>query len=125
MLVAPALVSAQGDNSEGGETWGGMHVRLQMTAQGATVEFDCAHGAILVPVKPNAAGEFTATGTYSPEHGGPIRKDEAPHDLPATYKGTIRGDTMQLEIELADKTQPLPTPLTLTRGKFGRVFKCR
>ncbi len=56
--------------------------------------------------------------------GGPVQKNNPPHDLPAIYKGTIQGDTMQLEIVLADKEQA-PEPLTLTRGKTGRVMKCR
>jgi hypothetical protein len=124
-LLAGGLASSGqcGDN-DGGEIWGGLHVSMQMTAQGATLEFDCAHGAILAAVKPDAAGDFRVTGTYTPEHGGPIRKDNPPRDLPATYKGTIHGDTMQLQVELSDKDQQ-PPALTLTRGTNGRVMKCR
>ena len=107
-----------------GETWGGLHVRMQTSAAGATLEFDCAHGAIHEPIKTNAHGEFSVSGTYIPEHGGPVRRDETPRELPATYKGSIDGDTMQLQIELSDKT-PGPPPMTLKRGASGRVFKCR
>lgn len=97
---------------------------MEVSALGATLEFDCAHGEILEAIKPNAKGEFSARGTYTPEHGGPIRKDNPPRDLPAVYKGSIDGGVMRLEVVLADKDQA-PEPLTLTRGQVGRVMKCR
>jgi hypothetical protein len=130
-LCAALLSSARGISSQQGRdgdapanVWGGMHVSMEMSAGGATLEFDCARGTIAEPIKANAKGEFSARGTYTPERGGPVQKNNPPHDLPAIYKGTIQGDTMQLEIVLADKEQA-PEPLTLTRGKTGRVMKCR
>ena len=106
------------------EVWGGRDIRMEVTPAGATVEFDCAHGNVLEPINANAQGEFAARGTYTPEHGGPIRKDNPPRDLPATYKGSIESDTMRLQVLLTDKDQQ-PEPFTLTRGKTGRVMKCR
>jgi hypothetical protein len=106
------------------DVWGGHGVSMKVTPQGATLEFDCAHGNMLEPIKANAKGEFTARGTYTPERGGPISRDNPPRDLPATYKGSIDGDTMRLEIMLAEKDQA-PEPFTLTRGKVGRLVKCR
>ena len=120
MLFAGLPAGAQDDS----ELWGGRDIRMEMTAQGATIEFDCGHGSILQPVKPNAAGEFSVAGTYTPERGGPIRKDNPPSDLPATYKGTISGDRMRLEILLSDKDRQ-PPPFTLTRGGAGKLMKCR
>ena len=112
------------DASTTPDVWGGHHVSMKVTPQGATLEFDCAHGNILEPIKANAKGEFTARGTYTPERGGPVSRDNPPRDLPATYKGSIDGDTMRLEIMLAEKDQA-PEPFTLTRGKVGRLVKCR
>ncbi|MFZ0914378.1 MAG: hypothetical protein WBQ76_03030 [Candidatus Korobacteraceae bacterium] len=106
------------------DVWGGHGVSMKVTPQGATLEFDCAHGNMLEPIKANAKGEFTARGTYTPERDGPISRDNSPRDLPATYKGSIDGDTMRLEIMLAEKDQA-PEPFTLTRGKVGRLVKCR
>ena len=121
----PATNLQQGqDASASSDVWGGRDISMEVTPQGATLEFDCAHGNVLEPIKANAKGEFAARGTYTPEHGGPIRRDNPPRDLPATYKGTIDGDTMRLEVVLADKDQQ-PQPFTLTRGKAGRVMKCR
>ena len=112
------------DASTTPDVWGGHHVSMKVTPQGATLEFDCAHGNMLEPIKANAKGEFTARGTYTPERGGPVSRDNPPRDLPATYKGSIDGDTMRLEIMLAEKDQA-PEPFTLTRGKAGRLVKCR
>lgn len=106
------------------DVWGGSHVSMKVTPQGATLEFDCAHGSLLEEIKPNAKGEFTAHGTYTPEHGGPVMRDNPDRDLPATYQGSVDGDTMRLEIMLADNAEA-PEPFTLTRGKAGRVVKCR
>jgi hypothetical protein len=106
------------------DVWGGHHVNMRVTPQGATLEFDCAHGTMLEPIKANAKGEFTARGTYTPERGGPVSRDNSPRNIPATYKGSIEGDTMRLEILLADN-EPAPGPFVLTRGKFGKLVKCR
>ncbi len=111
------------DNEASPETWGGMHVTMEVSAEGATLQFDCAQGAILQPIRPNAKGEFSVSGTYTPEHGGPVQKDNPSRDLPAIYKGAIAGDTMHLEIVLSDKNQQ-PEPFILTRGKTGRVVRC-
>jgi hypothetical protein len=126
MLVSePATNPQRGqDASTTPDVWGGHGVSMKVTPQGATLEFDCAHGTMLEPIKANAKGEFTVRGTYTPERGGPISRDNPPRDLPATYKGSIDGDTMRLEIMLAEKEQA-PEPFTLTRGKVGRLVKCR
>lgn len=106
------------------EVWGGPHVSLVMSSENATFEFDCAQGVIATPIQPDSKGNFSATGTYTPQRGGPISKNNPPQDLPATYRGTIRGNTMHLEILLPDKNQQ-PPAMTLTKGQAGRVMKCR
>jgi hypothetical protein len=125
LMAQPATNLQRGEDVSGSpDMWGGNDINMEVTPQGATVEFDCARGNILKPIKANAKGEFVTRGTYTPEHGGPITRANPPRDLPATYKGTIDGDTMRLEVMLADKDQQ-PEPFTLTRGKVGRVIKCR
>jgi len=103
--------------------WGGPQVILQRTAQGATLQFDCAHAVIQQPITPDAKGDFTASGTYTPERGGPARKDSPPKDLPATFRGNITGDTMQLEITFSGDQSPLQ--FTLTQGKMSKLIRCR
>jgi hypothetical protein len=123
----PAANLTQGRNGDASpDTWGGRDISMEMMPQGATVQFDCASGVVLEPIKANAKGEFVARGTYTPQHGGPVTLANPPRDLPATYKGSIQGDTMQLQVLLADKYKDqAPDPFTLTRGKSGRVVLCR
>lgn len=105
------------------QKWGARGISLQMTAEGANVEFDCAQGRIFQPIQPNASGEFSLAGTYTAQRGGPVQKNSTSTGVPATYKGTINGATMNLQIILSDGSQ-LP-PFTLTRGSAGRLIKCR
>jgi hypothetical protein len=111
------------DTSSASEVWGGEDVRLVLSAQGATVEFDCAEGKLLQPIKAASNGEFTARGIYTPGQFGPIRKDNPPREMPAIYKGTISDDTMHLQVILEDK-KIQPPPFTLTKGKSGHVVRC-
>lgn len=106
------------------EVWGGRGVSMVMSGQNVTLEFDCAQGVIMTPIKPDAGGNFNVAGTYTPQRGGPVMKDNPPQDLPATYKGTIHGNTMHLEVVLQNANQQ-PPAFTLTKGEAARVVKCR
>jgi hypothetical protein len=121
--TAPNLQEDE-DTNAASEVWGGQDVRLRINAEGATVEFDCANGKILQPIKADANGEFTARGTYTPGRFGPIRKDDPPREMPAIYKGKISGDTVHLQVILENKAIQ-PPPFTLTKGKDGHVVRCR
>jgi hypothetical protein len=103
--------------------WGGEHVEMRVTAAGATLEFDCAHGTIAEALHPDAAGGFTAQGTFVPEHAGPSR-DDAPASLKATYTGTIKDATLSLKI-VVEGHDPEGTAYQLTRDQPGHVRKCR
>ena len=111
------------DKNDASEVWGGPDVRLRMNSQGASVEFDCADGKILQPIKADANGDFTARGTYTPGQFGAIQKDHPLQEMPAIYKGKISGDAMQLQV-IIEKKEMEPAPFTLTRGKNGRVVRC-
>ncbi len=129
VTVARAKVTAanfQEDEhaSAASEVWGGRDIRLRINAQGATVEFDCADGKILQPIKADANGEFTARGTFTPGLFGPVRKDNPPREVPAIYKGKISGDTVHLQVILENKEMQ-PPPFTLTKGKDGHVVRCQ
>ena len=123
LLSAPAL-RAQEKGIDSSQIWGGRGIALHMNATGATIEFDCAHGTIKDPMPPIAGGDFSVAGFYTPEMGGPVQKNAPPRDLHATYNISISGDTMRLQVMLADKN-PQPPPYTLTRGTAGKVIKCR
>jgi hypothetical protein len=101
--------------------WGGLHVRLVLNESGGEIEFDCAHGAIREPLKPDREGRFSVAGTFYRE-GGPTRSDEA--GLPARYSGRIEGDRMTLTLTLKDSNEK-PDEFMLTRGNEGRLRKCK
>ena len=52
-------------------SWGGDHIRLEVTETGATVEYDCAYGSIEGPLFLDKADNFEARGIYIFERGGP------------------------------------------------------
>lgn len=126
LLVATVSVSVSQsqDANAAPEVWGGRDISMVVSGENVTLEFDCAQGVIMTPIKPDANGNFSVAGTFTPQRGGPIMKDNPPQDLPATYKGTIHGNSMHLEVLLQDKTQQ-PLAFTLTKGDAGRVVKCR
>jgi hypothetical protein len=106
-----------------GTVWGGTHVELEVTAEGATLEFDCASGTITKPLQVDAQGNFKGTGTFMREHPGPVMRN-GPPPAPATYSGSIQKGTMKLSITSGaqDESQG---EYVLTQGKSGRVFKCK
>jgi hypothetical protein len=104
-------------------TWGGPHISLQVTDKGASINYDCAHGTIDQRIKTDRRGHFEARGLHYKEHGGPIRRDESQSGEPATYTGTINGQTMTLTVILTNTRETIGT-YTLTHGKRGRVMKC-
>lgn len=102
--------------------WGGPHVRLDVTATGANIEFDCGHGTLSGPLILRD-GRFVASGTYVRE-GGPVRADGAEKSQPAHFKGQVAGAQMTLTFSLADDQSGAET-FTLTRGAGSRLFKCK
>jgi hypothetical protein len=104
--------------------WGGEHVRLTVGATSAAVEYDCAHGTIDGPLVVRSDGRFEAGGTYTREHGGPIRDGEVPDVHPARYTGRVEGDRMSLTVDVLDTSGIVPGQYTLARGVTAHVFKC-
>jgi hypothetical protein len=100
--------------------WGGDHARLTVSSTAATIELDCAHGTVDVPLAMDRNGRFDVGGIFVREHGGPIRVDETLEQEPARYAGTTDGRTMNLTVT---SSQLLAT-FTLGLGQQGRVVKC-
>ncbi|MDT7541159.1 MAG: hypothetical protein QOE33_1063 [Acidobacteriota bacterium] len=105
-------------------TWGGEHISLDVNAQGARVEYDCAHGTIDQKIVADERGHFDLRGTHVREHGGPVRKDETADSHPAQYAGQIKGDTMSLTVTESDTKEVVGT-FTLVYGQQPRLMKCR
>ena len=102
--------------------WGGMHVTLESSEGGATLEFDCATGTIREPIVLDSAGHFDVAGSYNREGPGPVRQG-VQTDSSARYSGTVTGETMTLAVRLEGTSEPLLN-LSLTRGKQGKIRKC-
>src|SRR5688500_14908613 len=82
--------------------WGGSHVSMQVTSDGARLEYDCAEGVIEEQLRPDGEGSFTAAGTHTPGRGGPIREGEILPSFRARYDGHVKGDQMSLLVTLTE-----------------------
>ena len=103
--------------------WGGEHVGLTLDASGGTVEYDCAAGRIDEPIVTDAAGAFAASGSHTPNTGGPEQVGEVRPSYPARYTGTVSGDTMRLQVTLPDRDLEMP-PFVLRRGVEPQLMRC-
>ena len=125
VLVAVWIGCAAGSTAKSGAlmgSWGGQHIGLEATAEGARIEYDCAHGTIEGPIIPGRDGRFEATGTHAAEHGGPVHEGENEEGRPALYRGELKGDTLTLTVTL-DSGEEAGT-FTLSRGAAPRLMKC-
>ncbi|MEO6387402.1 MAG: hypothetical protein ABIT16_02930 [Croceibacterium sp.] len=104
-------------------SWGARGVSLVLDAQQGHLEYDCAAGTIAGPLVPDAAGRFAADGTHTPGQGGPVRIDQPPPSWPARYTGIVRGDTIQLSVEVPARALSLG-PFTLRRGAQPQLLRC-
>lgn len=123
LLVLMMLPNSQKTSRIATGVWGGLHIQLEVAADSAKVEFDCAHGVIEGPLVVDAQGNFELCGSFTQERGGPIRADEKPQPREATYSGTIKGDTMKLTLKVAGVDEA--ETFTLEHNKPGDLVKCK
>ena len=102
--------------------WGGQHISINVGPKYAKIEYDCASGVINGPLVVDASGHFNLRGTHSMERGGPVRENDNPPEHPATYTGTIKGNTMTLTLKVGDSDEET---FTLEKGKPGELVKCK
>lgn len=103
-------------------TWGGQSIAMEVSDEGAEIEFDCAQGRITEKIVPDADGKFETKGVFARERGGPQRMGEN-NEQPAVYRGSIKEKTMTLTIELTRNNETVGA-FTLTQGKTGRIHRC-
>jgi hypothetical protein len=104
-------------------TWGGDHISLEVSEEGAVVEYDCAHGTISEPLKVDSQGKFQAKGMHFRERGGPQRVDADDKGEPVIYSGTTDGKTATFKITNSVTDEVIGT-FSLTLGKRSRLTKC-
>lgn len=113
-VAVPSPGALQGD-------WGGRHVGLTLTADGGTLEYDCAAGTMTPPVV-LADGTFTAEGRHTPGWGGPEIEGQILPTFAVRYTGRVRGDTMTLRGDVENGVTL--GPFTLRRGAEPIIFRC-
>jgi hypothetical protein len=121
-VLLPGIRGAAEERTVTTGMWGGEHVILQVSKSGAEVEFDCAHGQITQPITLDKHGDFSVAGTFTPEHGGPVRRDEDTPPAQARYSGHVEGDTLSLKVTLEKE---VVGTYTLTRDSQPILRKCR
>jgi hypothetical protein len=104
--------------------WGGQHIRAEVSERGAEIEFDCARGTIPKQITLDSSHEFDISGTFTAEHGGPVRDDEANTGRPARYKGSVEQQELTLTISDVNTKEVIGT-FTLKFGNESRLMKCR
>jgi hypothetical protein len=104
-------------------TWGGEHIALTVSGDGAHLEFDCASGDITGPLTIDTDGRLSIEGVYIQGHGGPIRSDEQSDRKRARYSGRVEGTKLTLDITLIDSNESVGS-FTLTHGAEPIVRKC-
>jgi hypothetical protein len=102
-----------------GGTWGGDNAGLIVNDTDVHVHIGCTLGDAVGPIRPDANGQFEATGTYN--------VDAYPVDRgilhPAGFAGRIVGETMTLTVTLTDTGRVLG-PVTLVYGKEPKMGPC-
>jgi len=121
-LTSAAVPAGKHPKAVATGAWGGEHIFLEVSEKSAKVEFDCAHGEISQAMALDQRGDFDVSGTFSAEHGGPVRRDESENSSPARYSGHVIGDTMTLTVTRGKENVGT---FTLTRGAQPMLRKCR
>jgi hypothetical protein len=103
--------------------WGGDHIAMTVAADGVHLELDCAHADTAAPILVDSHDRFSVAGTFTQEHGGPIRVGEPADSRPAILSGTAVLRVITLSIHVPDLARDLG-PFQLTFGSSGRVVKC-
>lgn len=103
-------------------TWGGQHIRIEVTDDGARIDLDCAHASVESKIYVDGSGRFSADATYQQEHGGPVREEEEARGERVRVTGRVGGSLLTLTIT---RGRTKVGTYTLTRGSEGKIVKCR
>lgn len=103
--------------------WGGQHIGMDVTGNGATIEYDCAHGSINRRIELDGDGRFDVQGTFVLESGGPVTPETTSDARPARYAGRVDGRTMTLTLTFTETGQVADT-FSLVYGEPPQLTKC-
>ena len=102
--------------------WGGDHVSMDVTGEGAALEFDCAHGRVTEVLTLDGGGRFDASGEYVAERPGPAREGDEEQRRPARYAGRVAGREMTLTVTSEGREIG---SFTLAHGRAAVLRKCQ
>jgi hypothetical protein len=100
--------------------WGGEHVRLTVSDEGGSIEFDCAHGTLDAPLRVDTDGRFDVPGSLVREGGPVVPGGEDRQSV--RYAGKTDGRRMELEVVQENGERIGPFHLRL--GERPRLVKC-
>jgi len=104
-------------------TWGGQHIRLEVTARKVSIEYDCAHATIDKRIALDRNGRFDVPGMQSSERGGPVRPGPE-SGYAARFAGQVKGNEMTLTVTNSETNEAIGT-FTLKYGQQPRLMKCK
>lgn len=104
-------------------TYGGQHIRMIVGSSESAVEYDCAAGRLAGPLP--VRGDFVRAGTHTPGTGGPERQGAVRPAFPATYRGRVVANSIELaaDVDLPSGRTRLG-PFRLQRGSQGLLVRC-
>lgn len=102
-------------------TWGGEGIGLEVKSSSAHLEFDCGAGDIPA-VLTLADGKFEARGTVIIGHGVSM-VNEQPDVRPASFKGTVSGIHMTIDVTIGG-SPPSTTRYQLLKGAPPFLRRC-
>ncbi len=105
-------------------SWGGNHISIEVTEQGAKIEYDCASGTIDKKIILDKKHSFNVLGTHTEEHGGPTRLNEQSSGFPVKFVGRIKGKKMTLVVKHKENNKIIGT-FILIKGQESLLVKCR
>ena len=100
-------------------TWGAFGARLTFTESGGVLQQECAFTS-LSPVLPDKNGRFEVTGTMD-QGSGRQKADQATNTQSVLIKGTLKGETLRLELVGAGADKVL---LTLQKDSRAKIVRC-
>jgi len=104
--------------------WGGQHISMEVTARQASIEYDCAHATIDLPIILDRHGRFNVRGRQFPEHGGPVREGSESGGYAARFVGEVKEKEMTLTVTKSETNESIGT-FTLKFGQQPRLMKCK
>ncbi len=103
-------------------TWRSHFAEVTLSAQGGSIQFSCASGAINAPVILNAQGEFSVDGTYTQGSGVAPPPGSEPTPKPVVYSGKVSSNTLTFSYQTQGGS--ISGPFTVVRDSSDKVIFC-